>query len=159
MPDWLPPDQYLAQLPRCTVYACLNFTDTDGRMLGLRSTRSMEAWQWPGGNLDAGETPWECALRECEEETGIRFAGPERLLGMHFIRPRELWKANHIGFIFDGGPLTADQLAGIRLSEEHSEWRVHTATEWKQLMSPRNFSRLPPIDRARRTGTTAYFVE
>jgi 8-oxo-dGTP pyrophosphatase MutT (NUDIX family) len=159
MPDWLPPDEYVRQLPRCTVYACLNFVDAEGRMLGLRSTRSVEAWQWPGGNLDEGETPWDCALRECEEETGLRFTGPERLLGMHFIRPRELWKANHIGFIFDGGVLTADQLAGIRLSEEHSEWRVQTVTEWQQLMSPRNFARLPHIDQARRTRTAAYFVE
>ena len=35
-------------------------------------------WLQPGGHVDAGETPWAAALRECEEETGldVSFAGP-----------------------------------------------------------------------------------
>lgn len=40
------------------------------------------SWQgsygYPKGRIDAGETPWETALRETEEEIGIRI--PERLL-------------------------------------------------------------------------------
>ena len=34
-------------------------------------------WLQPGGHLDAGEAPWEAALREAREETGleVRFAG------------------------------------------------------------------------------------
>lgn len=33
-------------------------------------------WLQPGGHIDPGETPWEAALREAEEETGlaVRFA-------------------------------------------------------------------------------------
>lgn len=35
-------------------------------------------WIQPGGHVDPGETPWEGALRETHEETGLRgaFAGP-----------------------------------------------------------------------------------
>jgi len=35
-------------------------------------------WLQPGGHVDPGETPWEAALRESEEETGlaVAFAGP-----------------------------------------------------------------------------------
>jgi len=45
-----------------------------------------EAWQMPQGGIDEGEEPWSTALRELEEETGIRpklveriSATPERL--------------------------------------------------------------------------------
>jgi len=35
-------------------------------------------WLQPGGHVDSGETPWEAALRESEEETGlvVAFSGP-----------------------------------------------------------------------------------
>ncbi len=51
-------------------------------------------WMQPGGHIDAGETPWEAALRETQEETGLQVchpAGGPRLLhldahpaGSHF---------------------------------------------------------------------------
>lgn len=58
----------------------------------------------------------------------------------------------------NGGVLTDEQLAAVRLSDEHSEWRVQTAEEWTALMSPENFSRIPHVMGARRTGVPAYFV-
>ncbi|WP_308344447.1 NUDIX domain-containing protein [Streptomyces sp. ISL-94] len=64
---WLPPGQYIETIARATSYACLYFTDTRGRPVQLRATNSTEVWQWPGGNMDPGETPWECAVRECLE--------------------------------------------------------------------------------------------
>jgi 8-oxo-dGTP pyrophosphatase MutT (NUDIX family) len=38
--------------------------------------RRLGIWLQPGGHLDAGETPWDAALREAAEETGldVRFA-------------------------------------------------------------------------------------
>ncbi|MDD9380621.1 NUDIX domain-containing protein [Streptomyces sp. ZAF1911] len=158
MSVWLPPAEYLETIPRATGYACLYFTDTGGRPVQLRATYSTEIWQWPGGNMDHGETPWECALRECLEETGIAFEGERRLLGTQFIADRgEAWPANHIGFLFDGGTLTDEQIAAIVLDpEEHSEVRVQSVREWEALMTPANFARLREIDAARRTGTVAY---
>ncbi|MCY0934889.1 NUDIX domain-containing protein [Streptomyces sp. H34-S4] len=92
----------------------------------LRATRSTEAWQWPGGNMDHGEPPWECALRECPEETGIVIEGERKLLGTQFVVHRgEAWPANHIGFLLDSGTLTDGQIAAIVLDpEEHSEVRA-----------------------------------
>ena len=40
--------------------------------VGQRLDNSLEAWQMPQGGLDPGEAPLEGALRELEEETGIR---------------------------------------------------------------------------------------
>lgn len=40
--------------------------------VGQRLDNALDAWQMPQGGLDAGEAPIEGALRELEEETGIR---------------------------------------------------------------------------------------
>ncbi|AUG75608.1 hypothetical protein CFP65_0654 [Kitasatospora sp. MMS16-BH015] len=153
---WLPPEEYVRTIANSTSYACLYFTDQEGRPFQLRAGYSQEPWQWPGGNMDPGETPWECAVRETREETGLVFEGEPRLLGVHFIARRPDWPRTHVGFLFDGGCLTPEQLARVELSDEHSEWRVQTVDEWAQLMAPKSFRRLHEIDRARRSGSVAY---
>ena len=40
--------------------------------VGQRIDSTVEAWQMPQGGVDPGEQPEEAALRELEEETGIR---------------------------------------------------------------------------------------
>ena len=50
----------------------------------LLEHKRLGIWLQPGGHIDPGETPWEAALRECREETGLdaRFAGPLDDLGI-----------------------------------------------------------------------------
>lgn len=43
--------------------------------------RDAGAWTVPKGQVEAGEDPLETAIREFEEETGIRLEGPFRPLG------------------------------------------------------------------------------
>ena len=67
-----------------------------GRVLLIRRQGSHGAgtWSTPGGHLDFGETPAACAIRETEEETGVRVSRVEFLavtndifadLGKHYI--------------------------------------------------------------------------
>jgi 8-oxo-dGTP pyrophosphatase MutT (NUDIX family) len=44
----------------------------------LLKHKRLGLWLQPGGHIDPGETPWEAALREAQEETGldVAFAGP-----------------------------------------------------------------------------------
>lgn len=44
----------------------------------LLKHKRLGIWLQPGGHIDPGETPWEAALRECREETGldVALAGP-----------------------------------------------------------------------------------
>ena len=46
---------------------------------GRRIDNRDEAWQMPQGGLDKGEDSWAGALRELEEETGIRSDLVERI--------------------------------------------------------------------------------
>ncbi|WP_309611655.1 RNA pyrophosphohydrolase [Sphingomonas sp.] len=77
--------------------------------VGKRIDYRAEAWQMPQGGMDKGEEPWDTALRELEEETGIppylveRIAeAPERL---RYDLPSELrgkfWKGKYVGQLQD----------------------------------------------------------
>ena len=41
----------------------------------LHRHKRLGMWIQPGGHIEAGETPWDAARRESEEETGLHFAG------------------------------------------------------------------------------------
>ena len=46
--------------------------NADSRVfVGQRFDSTVEAWQMPQGGIDPGEDPYQAALRELEEETGV----------------------------------------------------------------------------------------
>lgn len=156
---WMPPELYAATVPKTTAFACMYFTDMDDRPLQLHSVYSpAHPWQLVGGTMDLGERPFETAVRECREETGLTPPGPPRLLATVFGLPGAEWPHSTIGCVFDGGRLTAQQISDIALSpSEHDEVRVLPLGEWEALMPPRDFARLSAVESARRTGEAAYF--
>ena len=56
----------------------------DGRVLLCRR-RGGRSWVLPGGSAEPGEPPWEAAVRETREETGVEIA-VERLVGVYVKR-------------------------------------------------------------------------
>lgn len=42
----------------------------------LHLHKRLGIWLQPGGHIDEGETPWDAALREAEEETGLEVRHP-----------------------------------------------------------------------------------
>jgi 8-oxo-dGTP pyrophosphatase MutT (NUDIX family) len=76
---WHNPD---APRPNSLVPASnLLVVDAEGRIL-LQRRRDTGQWALPGGKQELGETPGQCAVRECEEETGIH-ARVTGLLGVY----------------------------------------------------------------------------
>lgn len=55
--------------------------DAAGRVL-LVLRRDYPVWNLPGGKVERGETPWEAAVRETCEETGLEIE-VERLTGVY----------------------------------------------------------------------------
>ncbi|MEU5087700.1 methyltransferase [Streptomyces sp. NPDC021356] len=155
------PSQYARTVPHHAVYGCLYVRDEHDRPVQLRSVYGSRLWQFPGGNLDAyGEDPLGTARREAVEETGLELGlGTPRLLLTHFLHAGPRTPLNKVGFIFDGGRLTTDQLRRIRLDPaEHDMWAVHDLAGWQELMAPRSFARLDATERARRGEGPAYLV-
>ena len=158
-PGWMPPEEYAETVLKATCFACVYFTDEDDRPLQLHSVYSpMHPWQLVGGTMDPGERPWETAVRECREETGLTVSGPPRLLATVYGLPGAEWPYSTVGMVFDGGRLTAAQIRSITLDpREHDEARVLPLAEWEEKMPLRDFARLSAVAEARRTGVAAYF--
>ena len=66
-------------------------------LIRRKNVHGSGTWSTPGGHLDFGETPEECAIRETQEEVGIEITNPRFLAatndifkaeGKHFI---SLW--------------------------------------------------------------------
>lgn len=103
-------EEWLASLPRIYAAAGCLLRDASGRILIVKAGYR-EHWQFPGGTIDLGEGPAECAKRELEEETGIvKDAGV--LLAISWTHPSaELdHPAEHLMFDFgtvpDGTPVS-----------------------------------------------------
>lgn len=162
-PDWRPIEEYAGSIANATMYGAFYFTDTDGRPLGLLSALRPGLWQFPGGDTDRGESPFDTALRETLEETGLdlRTENPEavarrQLLAVIHLDPTPEWPFPKTGYVFWGGELTGEQLSRIRLTHEHARWRTETLLGWREHMRPSEYLRLMQIDRARRSTCPLY---
>jgi ADP-ribose pyrophosphatase YjhB (NUDIX family) len=150
---WLAPEKYAASLPKAVVSASVFFTDEHDRPVQLHSVYSPEhPWRWPGGTTEAGE-PWETAVGETAEQSGLEMLGLPRLLAAVFGLPRSGFPSSTVTFMFDGGRLTDEQFASIVLApEEHDELRATPLEQWRALMPVKDFGRLTAVMEARRSG-------
>ncbi len=66
--------------------ATLMFVIRDGRILLIEKKRGLGAGKinGPGGKIDPGETPLECAIRETREELCIEVESPRKMGELHF---------------------------------------------------------------------------
>ncbi|WP_051740766.1 MULTISPECIES: NUDIX hydrolase [unclassified Kitasatospora] len=164
VPGWRPVGTYVTTIARPTTYASLLITDPQGRILGMRSTVNQAVWNFPGGNVEHGRTPFTTALIEAEEEIGLDLAAenPEvvarrRLVAVIHEQAGTEYPVPVCSYVFDGGVLTPEQQARIRLdAAEHTEFRFETAHNWRSLMEPDRYQRLRQVMRAHRCGVPLY---
>jgi 8-oxo-dGTP diphosphatase len=64
--------------PRIRVVACL--IERGGHFLITQRKKESHLghlWEFPGGKIEAGESPQDCAVRECREEIGVEVSPGE----------------------------------------------------------------------------------
>jgi 8-oxo-dGTP diphosphatase len=129
-------------IPAVTRLAAYGVIRRDGRILLCRvapGNIGAGLWTLPGGGLRFGESPEEAAIREVEEETGLRprivgepvihsdtgewpfSAGPVSFHTIRFVYPMEVVggaeRRETDGSTDDFGWLAPEQLAGLMLAD------------------------------------------
>jgi ADP-ribose pyrophosphatase YjhB (NUDIX family) len=109
-----------ARQARKRVAADVLIRDEAGRVLVVDPTYK-EGLDLPGGMVEANESPQAGALRELGEELGLtRVIGPP--LVVQWIGAHGPWD-DQIVFVFDGGVMTATEIASIRVVDpEIAAW-------------------------------------
>ncbi len=83
-------------------------------------------WDLPGGGREADETPAECAMREVEEEFGLRLS-VERIV---WSRRYESQKAGAPDSYFLVAPLLNSEVDEIVFGDEGQRWRLMRLAEF-----------------------------
>jgi len=102
------------------------YAERDGKILVLKRAGGAApgAWYTPGGVLDPGEVPVECARRELFEETGLTPTGPLELVG---LIPMHVYGAQ--SFLVAYACECKD--GEVQLSHEHTAFRWVDAIEYR----------------------------
>jgi 8-oxo-dGTP pyrophosphatase MutT (NUDIX family) len=89
----------------------------------LQRRRDTGQWALPGGAQELGETPGECAIRECEEETGVKtvvtgflgvFSDPEHIVAYTDGEIRQEYEVTLLGRPIGGAPAANDEASDVR---------------------------------------------
>lgn len=95
---------FTAGLPRKRMAAGLLVTDVDERVLLVEPVYKAE-WEIPGGCVEADESPYQAAIRECREALGLDLT-PGQLLVVDWVPARD-GGTEGVMVIYDGGTLDA----------------------------------------------------
>lgn len=110
--------EFVANKDRKDLAAGIVFTDGK-KLLLLQSSNG--SWSLPGGHAKIGETPWECAKRETEEETGKQ--ADESFYD--FV-------SKHNGKQFYTYFVISEPFA-VKISDEHRDWNWFKIDDFKNL--------------------------
>ncbi|MFB4272105.1 NUDIX hydrolase [Nonomuraea sp. GTA35] len=125
------------------VPACGTVTVDDAGRILMQLRRDTGQWALPMGKMEIGETPSQCAVRETEEETGIRVE-PVGILGIysdpgHIVaytdgEIRQEYEVMLIARPVGGRPEANDEASDVRWVEpgELHSLDIHP-TQWRQL--------------------------
>ncbi|MEU9507783.1 NUDIX hydrolase [Micromonospora sp. NPDC048170] len=146
-----------ADLPRKRMAAGLLITGADERVL-LAEPAYRPDWEIPGGCVQADESPYQAAVRECRKELGVDLT-PGRLLVMDWVPNRD-GRTEGAMIVYDGGTLaaTATQLIVVPPGELKG-WAWSDPLQTARRVRPLLARRIAEAPRARADGCCCYYLE
>ncbi len=112
-----------APKPNSLIPACnLLVQSTSGEIL-IQRRRDTGQWALPGGAQELGETPTQCAVRECKEETGITaqvtgflgvYSDPGHIVEYTDGEVRQEYEVTLIGELVGGEPTENEEASEVR---------------------------------------------
>ncbi|WP_436521231.1 NUDIX domain-containing protein [Actinoplanes sp. HUAS TT8] len=147
---------YIATLPSKRMGAGALLSDQFGRVLLVEPAHGSH-WELPGGAVAAGESPHAATMRELREALGV-LVRVGRLLVTDWVAALPE-TAEGLMMIYDGGVITPDQTARIRLSyAELRQWGWCTQQDAIDLLPEHLARRVIAAVRARADGA-CYYLE
>ncbi|MER7364441.1 NUDIX hydrolase [Nonomuraea wenchangensis] len=125
------------------VPACGTVTVDDAGRILMQRRRDTGQWALPMGKMEIGETPSQCAVRETEEETGVRvepvgilgiYSDPGHVVAYSDGEIRQEYEVMLIARPVGGRPEANDEASDVRWVEpgELRTLDIHP-TQWRQL--------------------------
>jgi len=146
-----------AKQARKRVSADAILRDAHGRIL-LVDPRYKPDWDLPGGMAEANEPPADAVRRELREELGLE-AQIGDLLCVDWVSPHGPWD-DLVSFIFDGGALSEDAIAGLRLTDnELGAFEFCDEGQVKERLRPYVWRRVSVALEALTTGRARYLQD
>ncbi|WP_370319128.1 NUDIX domain-containing protein [Actinoplanes sp. ATCC 53533] len=150
----VPVAEFDAALPRKRMASTVLLFDESDRVLVVEPTY-VDFMELPGGCVELDESPRQAAIREVKEELGLD-RDPGRLLAIDWVPPRP-GRSEGLIAVFDGGRLTAQEIAGIRLpADELRSYAFLPAAQAAQALPDLLARRLLSCLAARDAATTVY---
>jgi 8-oxo-dGTP diphosphatase len=146
------------EYPRKIVSGAALLLDQAGRLLIVNPTYHSR-WEIPGGLAEQGESPSAAARREIAEELGLRIAiGPLLCVEWRPPIPRGPGEGlDGLHFIFEGGVLSEEAIASIRLQEDElAEYALLPPAEALERLPLRLAARVSAALSARPAGPPVY---
>jgi 8-oxo-dGTP diphosphatase len=146
-----------AKQARKRVSADAILRDAHGRIL-LVDPRYKPDWDLPGGMAEANEAPADALRRELREELGLE-AQIGGLLCVDWVSPHGPWD-DLVSFIFDGGVLDEDAIAGLRLTDDElGAFEFCDEGQVKERLRPYVWHRVSVALEALTTGRARYLQD
>ncbi|RCH65477.1 NUDIX domain-containing protein [Streptomyces sp. SDr-06] len=125
-----------APKPNSLIPACNMLVAREDGAILLQRRRDTGQWALPGGAMEIGESPSQCAVRECKEETGIDavatgllgvYSPPEHVVAYADGEIRQAYEVTVLGRPVGGEPTINDEADGVRwvLPSELGSYDIH----------------------------------
>jgi 8-oxo-dGTP pyrophosphatase MutT (NUDIX family) len=111
-----------APKPNSLIPACNLLVQSPTGEILLQRRRDTGQWALPGGAQELGETPTQCAIRECREETGITaritgflgvYSDPGHIVEYTDGEVRQEYEVTLIGEPVDGEPTENEEASEV----------------------------------------------